>query len=69
MIKTGIRNLLLEPLPTRLGRLIIKSKKQKILSFISVIVVPLSKEKSCLPSKRMNIGEVETIAKSLPQHR
>ena len=40
------------------------------LSFISVIVVPLPKEKSCLPpSKRMNIGEVKTIAKSLPQYR
>ena len=36
------------------------------LSFISVIVVPLPKEKSCLPSNRMNIGEVKTIAKSLP---
>ena len=36
------------------------------LSFISVIVVPLPKEKSCLTSKRMNIAEVKTIAKSLP---
>ena len=34
-----------------------------ILSFISIIVVPLPKEKSCLTSKRTNIGEVETIAK------
>lgn len=39
------------------------------LSFINVIVVPLPKEKSCLPGKRMDIGEVETIAKSLPQYR
>ena len=39
------------------------------LSFISVIVVPLPKEKSCLTSKRMNIAEVKTIAKSLPQYR
>lgn len=38
-------------------------------SFISILVVPLPKEKSCLTSKRMNIGEVETIAKSLPQYR
>ena len=30
------------------------------LSFISVIVVPLPKEKSCLTSKRMNIAEVKT---------
>ena len=34
------------------------------LSFISVIVVPLPKEKSCLPSNRMNIGEF----KLLPNH-
>lgn len=40
-----------------------------ILSFISIIVVPLPKEKSCLTSKRMNIEEVETIATSLPQYR
>ena len=39
------------------------------LSFISVIVVPLPKEKSCLTSKRMNIAEIKTIAKSLPQYR
>ncbi len=32
------------------------------LSFISVVVVPLPKEKSCLTSKRMNIEEIETIA-------
>lgn len=50
-------------------RLIIKSKKQMVQSFISIIVVPLPKEKSCLTRKRMNIGEVETIAKSLPQYR
>ena len=36
------------------------------LSFISVVVVPLPKEKSCLTGKRMNIEEIETVAKSLP---
>ena len=40
-----------------------------IQSFISIIVVPLPQEKGCLTSKRMNIGEVGTIAKSLPQYR
>ena len=35
------------------------------LSFISVVVVPLPKEKSCLTSKRMNIEEIETIAQTL----
>ena len=36
------------------------------LSFISVVVVALPKEKSCLTSKRMNIEEIETIAQTLP---
>ena len=36
-----------------------------ILSFIYIIVVPLPKEKGCLTSKRMNIGEVEKL---LPNH-
>ena len=40
-----------------------------IQSFISIFVVPLPKEKSCLTSKSMNIGEVKTIAKSLPLYR
>ena len=36
------------------------------LAYNSGFYVNLPKEKSCLPSNRMNIGEVKTIAKSLP---